>query len=342
MPVPSRTRDLVVVGASAGGVEALRAFVAGLPADLPAAVCVVLHLPSGGNSALASILSRSGPLPAFTAENGQPLEKGCVYVAPPGHHLLVPDGVLHLSHGPTENGHRPAVDVLFRSAAVSHGPRTIGVQLSGALDDGAAGMVALAARGGLVIVQDPDDALYRSMPESVLRYTEADHVLPAGKMGEVVREHAGHVVDEDVVDDVSPLTKMEALVASRDGGAVADEVNDFGVPSGLSCPDCSGGLVRLNDTSTRFRCRVGHAWTADALLEAQSTTLEKALWTALRTLEEKATLARRMHDGALGKYHERLVSRYRRTEEEANEAATVLREHLLSGALHDQAVSETG
>jgi two-component system chemotaxis response regulator CheB len=336
----SRTRDLVVVGASAGGVEALRAFVANLPVDLPAAVCVVLHLPAGGSSALAAILSRSGPLPAVSARHGQPLEKGHVYVAPPDHHLLVPDGVMHLSHGPTENGHRPAVDVLFRSAAISHGSRTIGVQLSGALDDGAAGMVAIAARGGLVMVQDPDDALYRSMPESVLRYTRADHVLPAGKMGGVVREHAGHAVNEDV-GDISPLTKMEALVASRDGGAVGDEVNDFGVPAGISCPDCSGGLVRLEAESTRFRCRVGHAWTADALLEAQSTALEKALWTALRTLEEKASLAHKMHQDAVGKSQQRLVARYRRAEEEANEAADVLRDHLLSGALHAEAVSET-
>ncbi|MEO6086187.1 MAG: chemotaxis protein CheB, partial [Umezawaea sp.] len=201
-------RDLVVVGASAGGVEALRTFVASLPPNLPAAVVVVLHLPAGGTSALPAILGRSGPLPAVSAKHGMALEPGRIYVAPPDHHVVVvDDGHLALSHGPTENGHRPAVDALFRSAALARGSRVIGVVLSGALDDGTAGMAAISARGGLTMVQALDDALYQGMPGSVLRHVQVDHVHPAGGLGEAVCRHAGELVETEKVPEPSSLIK---------------------------------------------------------------------------------------------------------------------------------------
>jgi two-component system, chemotaxis family, protein-glutamate methylesterase/glutaminase len=190
-----RSRDLVVVGASAGGVEALRSLVSGLPADLPAAVLVVLHLPAGGASALAAILDRAGPLPAITARAGNELRHGIIQVAPPDHHLLVVDGQVALSHGPTEHGHRPAVNALFRSAALAAGSAVTGVLLSGALDDGVAGLVAIAGRGGTVVVQSPGEARYPSMPEQALRHVRADHVLPAGQMGALLAKIAREVVD---------------------------------------------------------------------------------------------------------------------------------------------------
>jgi two-component system chemotaxis response regulator CheB len=332
--MPLEQRDLIVVGASAGGVEALRSFAAGLPEDLKAAVAVVLHLPAGGTSALPAILSRCGPLPAISARDNMLLEPGRVHVAPPDHHLLVDDGVLRLSHGPTENGHRPAVDALFRSAAMARGPGVIGVVLSGALDDGTAGMVAIANRGGLTVVQDPVDALYPSMPESVLRHLEVDQVLPAAQMGDALRCYAEDPVDPGENPPPSPLLRMETHVAGQSTGANGHQVNVMGTPSGFSCPDCDGVLVELDAERKRYRCRVGHAWTADALLDAQAVTLEKALWTALRTLEEKTSLARRLRSEAADKGRHLLARRYERTEEESGQAADVLRGHLLSGAFN--------
>jgi two-component system chemotaxis response regulator CheB len=182
----ARPRDVVVVGASAGGVEALRAMVAGFPADLPVSVLVVLHMPTGGTSALPAILSRSGPLPASPAQNGELLEHRRVYVGRPNHHLLVINGAIALSHGPTENGHRPAINALFRSAAVTHGAAVTGVLLSGVLDDGVAGLLAIAGRGGCVVVQNPADALYPGMPEKALRSLTPDHVAPATEIGQVL------------------------------------------------------------------------------------------------------------------------------------------------------------
>ena len=188
MAVRTYYRDVVVVGASTGGVEALRSLVSGLPPDLAAVVAVVLHLPAGGTSALPSILSRAGPLPALTAEDDMRLRPGRVYVAPPGRHLLVVGDHLHLSDQPTGSAHRPAVDALFRSAARALGPRVIGVVPSGVLSDGTAGLVEIAARGGTTMVQDPADARYRGMPDSALRRLTADHVLPACGMGAVLAD----------------------------------------------------------------------------------------------------------------------------------------------------------
>src|SRR5215207_2026811 len=180
------SREIVVVGASAGGVEALRAFVSALPRDLPAAVLVVLHLPRSSASALHKILSRSGPLPAGQAADGEAVRPGCVYVAPPDHHLLLRDGSVALTRGPQENGHRPAIDPLFRSAARHYGPRAVGVILSGTLDDGASGLAAIARRGGTAAVQDPAEALYPGMPVAALEQVPTAFVARAAELARTV------------------------------------------------------------------------------------------------------------------------------------------------------------
>jgi two-component system, chemotaxis family, protein-glutamate methylesterase/glutaminase len=323
------TRNLVVIGASAGGVEALRALVAELPEDLPAAVLVVLHLRSGGTSALAHILDRSGRLPAVTASPRQDLRRGTIVVAPPDHHLLVDDGQYVLSRGPTESGHRPAVDALFRSAARAAGARVIAVVLSGVLDDGAAGAVAVARRGGLVAIQDPTEALYPGMPEAVAELITPDHVLPAAALGTMLGRRAGEPVELAGTPPPSELESREANIARHGEHSVAHDLAELGELAGYACPDCDGGLLLLSGTE-RMRCRVGHAWTAEALLAAQADRTEKALWTAYRMLEERAELAIRLEELARGRDSDAMVRRHADEGREAREAAAVLRTLLLT------------
>jgi len=324
-----QSRDLVVVGASAGGVEALRTLVSGLPADLAAAVLVVLHLPPGGTSALASILDRAGPLPATVARAGTPLEHGRIHVAPPDHHTLVRDGVVVLSHGPTENGHRPAINALFRSAAMARGPAVTGVLLSGALDDGVAGLRAIAAMNGLVVVQDPEEAIWRSMPEQAIAQVRVDHVLGAGAMGELLADVVRETVDPVTVPIPSELLVLENMIATdgANGNPAEQNPDVLGPVTGFVCPDCQGGLMELE--AARYRCFVGHAWTADALLDAQGSAWERALWMALRALDDKARLSQRMIEQARERGSPpRLIHRYLLAAEEASAAADVLRRAL--------------
>jgi len=321
-------RDLIVVGASAGGVEALRGFVAGLPADLAAGVLVVLHLPAGATSALPAILSRSGPLPARIATDGAMVEHGTILVATPNHHLLVVDGQVALSHGPTENGRRPAIDALFRSAAIAAGPRVTGVLLSGVLDDGVAGLRSIVGRGGRVVVQDPDDALHSDMPRRAMAAVEVDHVLPAGAMGAILDKLSREEVELNGAPEPSRLLRLENAIATTDSSArFGHDPEELGRMSGFTCPDCDGSLVEIA-TGSRYRCRIGHAWTAEALLDAQGLAWERALWAAIRTLDEKAALTRRMAEQARQRGSTRLASRYDLHAEEALEAANLLRAPL--------------
>jgi len=328
-------RDLVVVGASAGGVEALRTLVSGFPAELAAAVVVVLHIPSGGTSVLPSILQRGGVLPVFTAEDGVLLRPGRIHVAPPDHHVVVQDGVLRLSRGPTENGLRPAVDVLFRSAALARGAAVVGVVLSGTLDDGTAGMAAIKSRGGLTVVQSPDDAIYPGMPRSVLRHVEVDHVEPVARIGTLIADLVRDVA-QDSAPPASEMLCLEVEVSSDDAGGGIGDIAGIGTTTTLTCPDCAGSLVEMPDERTRYRCLVGHAWTADALFYSFDGGLERALWTALRTLEEKTALARRLSAQTRHTGLDLVADRYARQEEEALAAADVLRKYLLRGGLREE------
>lgn len=327
------TRDVVLVGASAGGVEALRTLVAGLPADLPATVLVVLHVPSTGTNALAAILDRSGPLPARAAEHGGPLRHGEVVVAVPDRHLLVTDDHVALTSGPRENGHRPAVDALFRSAARAVGPRAIGVVLTGALDDGAAGLVALRAQGGVGVVQDPADALYDGMPRAALEAARPEHVVPLadvpGLLARLVLEQAparpSRAGDERMREEVA-MSEFDLRPLEGD-----DHPGD---PSGYSCPDCSGVLWRIEDHGLlRFRCRVGHAWSPESLQDQQTAELDGALWIALRSLEERAALAREMADRAREAGHDLTANRFADRAVETGDAARTIRRLLTSRSL---------
>ncbi|WP_448627197.1 chemotaxis protein CheB [Geodermatophilus sp. URMC 64] len=332
-------RDVVVVGASAGGVEALRALFADLPADFPAAVLVVLHMPSTSRSALPTILARRSQLPVRFAEDGAPLEPGTVTVAVPDRHLIVVDGKVTLSRGPRENGHRPAVDVLFRSAARAVGPRLVSVVLSGALDDGTAGTIAVRARGGVGVSQDPEDALYPSMPQHAAEIGGADHVVALERMGELLTQ----LVTEDVlvagVPPPSELMRTETAMAEFDVDALNRDERP-GTPSGFGCPACHGSLFAITEGGMeRYRCRVGHAWSPEALAEEQAQALEGALWMALRGLEERAALSQRMGERAAEQGHGHSAAAFRRRHDEAQGAAILLRSLLERGELSGDALT---
>ncbi len=286
--------DLVVIGASAGGIQALLQIVRALPADFPAAVCVVVHTPPYAVSRLARILDRAGALPALNARDGSPLQPGRIYVAPPNSHLLVRGGYIQLSRGPRENHTRPAIDPMFRTAARAYGSRVIGIILSGALYDGAMGLLAVKSRGGVAIVQDPDEAMVDSMPRSALRYAEADFVLAAPAIGSVVsqlvREPARAVGGHPMVDSEE---RMGESIATDIAELAADKrPNELTI---YTCPDC-GGVTWQEESGPviRFRCHVGHAYAPEVLLGLKSEELESALWASVRLLTEKATLTRQL------------------------------------------------
>ena len=287
---PTR-HDLIVIGASAGGVEALRQLVAGLPRDLPASVVAVLHLPAGGTSVLPAILDRAGPLPARPAEDGAELEPGTIYVAVPDCHVQVDDGHLRVAGGPRENGHRPAIDPLFRSAAYSYRERTIGVILSGALDDGTLGLRTIKAHGGMTIVQDPESALHPGMPTAAIRSVPPDRVLTPEQIAAALAEFANGASEKghngEKMDERSEREEVRAQASPDQPGE----------ETGMTCPECGGAIHELIDGNVvTYRCRVGHQYGSDTFIVEQSKTAESSLWTALRLLEERAVLMRRLAD----------------------------------------------
>jgi two-component system chemotaxis response regulator CheB len=332
-------RDVIVVGASAGGVEALRAFVAGLPVDLPACVFVVLHMSAASPGVLPAILSRAGRLPAAHPADGDKPVQGRIYVAPPDHHLLLRAGGIAVSRGPRENGHRPAVDPLFRSAAEVYGNRVLAVVMSGSLDDGAAGAGAVVARGGLLAVQDPGDALYPSMPRHAAAAATPDLVAPARRLGALVaartREAAGSPRTLGAHGPVPAGGGTKGELPAENAVAGFDVATLDGEwhpprPSGFSCPDCQGTLFEYDDQGMlRFRCRVGHAWSAVSLLARQDSSLEHALWMALRNLEEKAALSDRMAELARARGNLHTGARYDEASGQARRAAATMRLFLI-------------
>jgi len=324
--------DIIVVGASAGGVEALADLAGRLPAGLPAAVFVVLHVPPYGTSVLPGILSRRGPLPAVHPADGDRIENGRIYVAPPDHHLLVEDGRIRLTRGPHENRHRPAVDTLFRSAARAYGPRVIGVVLTGTLDDGTAGLQAVKQRGGLVVVQDPDDALFASMPRAAIEGVAADHVVPLSEIGPTLARLAYQPASAESRTPVTPGLEDEVKVAEFDMASL--ETWQEGEPSSYACPDCHDALWEAEeDGLLRFCCRVGHAFSPENLLATQSDGLEEALWVALRALEVSAVLADRLQERAGARGHTLAASRFQQQAVDARGRAATIKQVLVGGQI---------
>jgi two-component system chemotaxis response regulator CheB len=327
--------DIIALGASAGGVEATREVVSMLPRDLNAAVFVVMHIPAEARSTLPEILTRAGPLTATHPTDGEPIHHGRIYVAPPNHHLLVERGHMRVLHGPKENRHRPAIDPLFRSAGRSYGPRVVGVVMTGALDDGTAGLWAIKLRGGCAVVQDPDEALYPSMPRSALENVEVDYTLPLKEIATLLARLSKEQAEDESVYSVPDRIDLEARIVAMDGN-----VNDIehaeiiGERSVYVCPECQGSLWEVNDGQLlRFRCLVGHAYSAETMMAAQSDSIERALWIALRALEERVTLLRRLAAQARERNHSRVVANFEAKARAAEEEANLLRGLLLGNGV---------
>lgn len=281
----ARRRDLVVIGGSAGAVRALGRLVRALPEGFAASVLVALHRAPRGISRMAELVAKGGRLPARDATDGDALEPGRILVAPADRHLMVEGDVVRVVRGPRENRSRPAIDPLFRSAAVSRGSQVVGVILSGMLDDGTLGMAAIKRCGGLALVQDPDDAEYPDMPRSVLSRLEADHVAPVDAMPALL----GELVGQSAPPAPEVSRELRAEVRAALDGAFIREV-DSGEPSFQgTCPDCGGPLQLGHEGGVRrYRCHVGHAFSDEALLAGQDEEVERSLWAALRSLEERA------------------------------------------------------
>jgi two-component system chemotaxis response regulator CheB len=314
--------DVVVIGASAGGVRALQTLVSRLPQGFNAAVFVVLHVPAEAESFLPDILSKASVLPAVHAANGSVFGAGRIYIAPPDCHLLFHNGYLRVIRGPKENRHRPSIDVLFRSAALTHGNRVVGVLLTGADDDGSAGLLSIKRGGGVTVVQAPEESEFPQMPQSALTAVKPDFVLPVAEIGpwlgnlvQGLQQRTRRPVMTEADEKPEP---PEERVPGDDKGP--------GVPTAFSCPDCNGVLWELHDGEMiRYRCRVGHGYSAATVLEAESEAVERALWEAVRVLEESASMSRRIASKT-----ETLREQLSRKAEERDQHAQVIRELLLS------------
>jgi two-component system chemotaxis response regulator CheB len=320
---------MVVVGASAGGVEALTKLVRAIPRGYAGTLFVVLHIAPEGTSVLSSILSRAGPLQAHSAIDGDLPKPGNIYVAPPNCHLLIDDdGRIALSSGPKENGHRPAVDPLFRSAAAVYGPRTVGVVLSGSRDDGTAGLRAIKAAGGVAIAQDPTEAVASSMPLSAVEHVHVDAIRPADEIAAFLVEMAS--VEAPVLtsgNGARDRAAGEAADAREPGVMRSTAPGTPGNSSGLTCPECSGALWEVRDRELiQYRCRVGHVYSLESMLAEQSRSVEAALWAGVAALEERGQLMRRIGNRAGSADAEAGSKRFVADAELAEEQARLLRD----------------
>ncbi|KYF76311.1 hypothetical protein BE20_07350 [Sorangium cellulosum] len=308
--------DIITIGASAGGVEVLIALIGGLPSDLPASLFVVLHLPPAARSMLPQILERTTRMRVAAAVDGEPIEQGRIYIAPADNHLMLGDGFVRVMRTAKENGHRPAVDPTFRTAAEVYGSRVVGVVLSGMRDCGTSGLLEIKRRGGIAVVQDPRDALFPEMPQSALDNVPVDYCVPLARLppllADLVQQRAGQAPAE----------------AESPQGLVGEKVEAPEIE--FTCPDCGGNLTRNGDGATlSFRCKVGHRYSPEGLEDVQMEALEAALWVALRTIEDTAALARRMAMRAAERNQVHMMAHFEEKVRVAEERGALVRRALL-------------
>ncbi len=332
-------RDVVVIGTSAGGIAALESIAAGLPADFPGSVLIVMHLSPESRGSLPGFLAKAGRLTAANAEDGEEIRPNRIYVAPPDYHLIISDDRLRLAQGPKENRFRPAIDPLFRSAALAFGRRVVGVILTGYLDDGTAGLAAVKTAGGLAIVQDPLEAVAPSMPRSALRAVQVDHCLKLAKIAPMLVKLArgqGGEGGRPVLDEAPEDIGIETEIAAG-SQAAARRIFELGDASMFSCPECHGALFRLHGQGPeRFRCHTGHGFTAGSLAAALAEDVEKSLWTSVRSLQEQGMLLNHMAEQAHGEPER--VAELRQRSRDALRRADLVRQALLPPAAHRPAI----
>jgi two-component system chemotaxis response regulator CheB len=322
-------RDIVVIGGSAGAIEGLSKLVRNLPGELDAAIFIVVHtFPIGDDSLLPSILSKKGALSARVARDGEPIECDRIYVAPRDCHMLIEPGRVKLNSGPKESGHRPAIDPLFRSAALAYGERVVGVILSGTLDDGSRGLQVIRRRGGSAIVQDPREALFPQMPRNAIEAARPQHVAPVEEIARLIATHTG---------GMKKGGEQEATMSAEmnpNGGQFAVGADDIpGTPTGIACPECHGVIWAADDDEgPEFRCRVGHAYTSEALLEAHTDSVEAALWAGVRALQEQASLTKHLARKAERRGDRLSAARLMDRSNTADEHATMIESMLLKRA----------
>jgi len=326
--------DIIVVGVSSGGLKVLTSIARELPPDLAAAVCIVQHLPPSRDSLLPQILNDVSALPAAHPSDGDPIRTGHLYVAPPDYHMLLSKGRIRIVRGPQENRFRPSIDVLFRSAARTFGPRVVGVVLTGALDDGTVGLQAIAKRGGITAVQDPAEAEYPSMPRSALRFARPDYTLHLSEIPDFLVRMSKEPAPAE--KDFPPLREMdiEARIAEQEmsGHHVMNTMSAIGSDTPYTCPTCGGNVWQIGSGDpVRFRCHTGHAFTIDSLLEAQDETLEQGLYSALRLIQEKASI----YDGLANRFDQQgsgaTADKYRARIDELERQGVAIRKLLASG-----------
>jgi|SRR5262245_7095575 len=324
-------RDIIVIGTSAGGVEALVELARSLPPDLAAAVFIVIHLPATSSSVLPQILSRNGPLPARYALDGEAIERGRIYIAPPDHHMLIERAQVRILRSPKENRMRPAVDPLFRSAARAYGPRVVGVVLTGTLDDGTAGLLAIKRRGGIAAAQDPQDALHPGMPQSAVENVPVDYCLPLSGIPPLLAQLARTPAPDEEDYPAPEELRIETAITLAESGYM-ESVDKLGEPSIYTCPECNGVLWEMRDGELlRFRCHVGHAFSVESLMADQSEALEGALWVSLRALEEKAALCHRLVQQSRRRDQTLAASRFEKTARDLERHGEIIRGVLQEG-----------
>jgi two-component system, chemotaxis family, protein-glutamate methylesterase/glutaminase len=305
-------RDIVVIGASAGGLEPLAEIVDVLPGDFPGSIFIAQHMEPGFRTLLPELLGRRGKLRVSLALHGEPIQPSHIYVAPPDNHLVVRPGYVHVTRGPKENGHRPSVDVLFRSAAAAYGPRVIGVVLSGYHDCGTSGLLSIKARGGTAMVQRPDLALAKDMPQSALEHVAIDQLGTPRQIGERLVALSGEPVP-------APPESLSSTMSELEG-------DEPGLRSEVVCPLCNGALTETTVNGYQsFRCHVGHAFSLNSLAVEQAESLEQALWSAVRALEESATIASRLAQNAPASIRDRFHEKHRTQRQAARIVENLLR-----------------